>query len=498
MPAPAPTAFAPHVAIIGGGFAGAVTAIKLARLAPRPLRITVIESRAQLGRGIAYSTRNTAHVVNGPAKNFSLYPDRPEHLADWLRHQAARDAWRPPPGVAYSDSFPPRHLYGDYVQAELETALSQAPHPITFKHVADRAEDLDAGAAGQWTIRLASGRQLHADHVVLATGLFPLSLARGDVQIDTELIAQGRVIDDIWNPAAAPGAAVSQDQDVLVVGTNLSALDAMIHAHSLGFRGTFHSISRRGLLVATRRDVGPWPSFLDTQALPGSLRAVLRLAGAARRGIAQAGDDWQRLAGAIRPHLPALWAQADNTERSRFIRHLRPYWELGLHRAAPESGAWLQSIEAAGRHRKLTGRVLRVSPAADGRVTVTWRPRGGATPQALHVDRVFNTRGFEFDWRRIDDALVRNLVSKGRVVPHETGFGIAADPSTGRVLPRDGAGSSLYAVGHPLRGAAWESNAIGEQVAGATATAQALAQAVAAHGSASGIRVSLGEEVVLP
>lgn len=475
-----PTTAVSHVAIIGGGFAGAVTAIKLAQAVSRPLRISIVESRAQLGRGIAYSTRNPAHLVNGPAKNFSLYADQPTHLADWLRDQTAPDGWQPPDGVAHADSFPPRYLYGDYVQAELESALARAAHSITFQHVTGRAQDLDADADGRWTIRLADGRPLRAQHVVLATGLFPQSLARGDVAIDASLLAQGRVIDDIWNPAAA--APFEQDQDVLVIGTNLSALDAMIHAQTQGFRGNFVSVSRRGLLVAPRRDVPPWPGFLDAQALPGSLRAVLRQAIATRHRIRQAGDDWQRLAGAIRPHLPALWAQADNSERRRFIRHLRPYWELGLHRAAPESGAWLQRLDAAGRHRKLTGRVLRLAPATDGRVTVTWQARGEGRPQTIQVDRVLNTRGFEFDWKRIDDPLLRNLLGKGYVTPHDTGFGIDAHPATGQVLqggePRDG----LYAVGHPLRGVAWESNAIGEQVAGASATAQALAARLNAGG----------------
>ena len=92
------------------------------------------------------------------------------------------------------------------------------------------------------------------------------------------------------------------------------------------------------------------------------------------------------------------------------------------------------------------------------------------------MDRVFNTRGFEFDWTRIDDALLRNLLGKGLAVPHETGFGIAADPATGEVAQRHGQRPGLYAVGHPLRGVSWESNAIGEQIAGATATVTALAE----------------------
>ena len=56
-----PSDSTPHIAIIGGGFAGAVTALKLARAAPRPLAITIVESRPELGRGIAtaHATRRT-------------------------------------------------------------------------------------------------------------------------------------------------------------------------------------------------------------------------------------------------------------------------------------------------------------------------------------------------------------------------------------------------------------------------------------------------------
>ena len=177
----------------------------LARAAPRPLAITIVESRPELGRGIAYSTRNPAHLMNGPAKNFTLYPDQPEHLAYWLRNQAERDGWRPPAGVAYADSFAPRHLYGDYVQAELENALAQAPHPIAFKHLAGRARDLDGDGAARWAVRLEDGRQLRADYVVLATGLFPRTLHETGLELDPELVRRGAVIDDLWSEPP-PGA----------------------------------------------------------------------------------------------------------------------------------------------------------------------------------------------------------------------------------------------------------------------------------------------------
>ena len=56
-----PSDSTPHIAIIGGGFAGAVTALKLARAAPRPLAITIVESRPELGAAspTAHATRRT-------------------------------------------------------------------------------------------------------------------------------------------------------------------------------------------------------------------------------------------------------------------------------------------------------------------------------------------------------------------------------------------------------------------------------------------------------
>ncbi|WP_233238762.1 FAD/NAD(P)-binding protein [Bordetella sp. LUAb4] len=467
------TSQAQHVVIIGGGFAGTVTAIKLARATPVPLRISIIESREEIGRGIAYSTRLTTHLVNDPAKNFTLYADQPEHLANWLREQAsARDGWQPPAGVAWADAFAPRHLYGDYLQDELENTLAQAPHAIEFRHVVDRAIDLERASDGRWTVRLATGLGLQADRVVLATGLFTATLGRGDLDIDPELIAEGRVVDDIW--ASAPND-LSKDQDAVIIGNGLSALDAMLSAHAQGFRGHFHGISRRGLLVARRHDATPWPPFLDAQALPTTLRSLLRQVRSAHASILDAGEDWQRLTGAVRPHVPALWNQASDAERKRFIRHLRAYWEISLHKAAPESATWLEALRQAERYSKLTGRVRRIARAASGRIAVTWQPRREARARIVEVDRVFNSRGFEFDWTRIDDPLLRQLVARAYVVPHSTGFGIDAVSHTGAVISKTLDTHGLYAVGHPLRGVNWESNAIGEQLAGATATAQALA-----------------------
>jgi len=104
------------------------------------------------------------------------------------------------------------------------------------------------------------------------------------------------------------------------------------------------------------------------------------------------------------------------------------------------------------------------------------------------VDRVINAQGYEFDWRKIDDALLVSILQRGLVSVHSTGYGIDTVATSGAV--RNAAGDtsdSLFAVGHPVRGVVWESNSIAEQLAGATATAQAIAALIArpAHADAS-------------
>lgn len=470
------------IAIIGGGFAGAVTAIKLLRaitadgagsgaINDAELAITIIESRDEIGRGIAYSTDNDDHIVNGPAQLFGLYPERPTHLSDWLAANAGRHGWTPPAGVGFPDAFPPRRVYGAYVQDELKAALNDAAGLATLETRKGRATDLQPAGHG-YDVTLADGSRLGAVRVVLALGLFRQA-NDGFFASPAERAALGeRYIDDVWNGAVWKSAP--QDRDILLIGTSLTALDAAFNAERAGFKGRFHALSRRGLLVQPRRQTSPWPDVLDPQRLPATLRELLRATAKARRAVRDAGADWQQLPPAIRPYVPALWEKAGNADRRRFLRHIRPFWEITLHRAAPESGKKLARYLADGRLQQLTGRIRSLRAAGD-KVAVQWSARGEDAVRTLLVDRVANAAGYEFDWNRIDDPLVRSLLARKLVRPHATGFGIDAAPGTGAVVNAAGqVQENLFAVGHPLRGAVWESNSIAEQLAGAINTANAL------------------------
>jgi uncharacterized NAD(P)/FAD-binding protein YdhS len=470
-----------RIAIIGGGFAGVVTALKLIESSQAELDLLLFESSHEVGRGIAYSTRDHAHLLNGPARQFGLYPQQPEHLVNWLSANAHTYDWQAPAGVSLADSFAPRWVFGTYVQATLQAALQQAGTRVSLQTVQQRVTDLQRQAA-HYVISSADGNQWQADRVVLATGLFRAQSQQA-FSVDPTLLqeqssAPTRLIDNVWHDDA--WRDIAQAQTVLIIGSSLTALDAILSAEKHGFTGRYIAVSRRGLLVKPREDVEPWPDLLQTERLPTTLRALLRSVQQARQAIRASGESWQRLPGAVRPHLPQLWAKASARDRRRFLRHLRPYWEIALHRAAPESSRAFEQIIASGRYVQQTGRITALHAAADGKIEVSWRGRGTQAPQSLLVDRVINAQGYEFDWRKIDDPLLANILRRGLVSVHGTGYGIDTVAASGAVLDSAGhASDSLFAVGHPVRGVVWESNSIPEQLAGATATAQAIAALIA-------------------
>ncbi|MEP9367169.1 FAD/NAD(P)-binding protein [Xanthobacter sp. VNH20] len=460
---------ASRIVIIGGGLAGILAAIKIIEATDGPLSLSVVEDREQLGRGIAYSTPDLDHIVNGPARIFSLHLDRPDHFTDWLKTNHGRRGWAPPEGTSAADSFPPRLLYGDYVEDTLSHVLGAAAGRVFFRHVRDRARDVEPSSGGP-LIHLASGRVLAADFVVLATGLHAADRA---IDVDPVLRRDRRYVSDVWADRALNGAETTQN--ILLLGSSLTSLDALITLEKRGFRGIYTAVSRRGLLVNKRNEVAPWPAFLDGAALPRRISDLLRQVQRERRAIAAAGEDWQRLPPSLKTFLPDLWLGADDGERRRFARHARVFWDVSLHRAAPPAYAFLERVQAEGRFRLLKGRVVALKAEGKG-VAATFLPRGGGgAEEVLSADRVINGLGHEFDWRRIADPLARNLQARELVRAHPTGYGIAADPLTGAVLERSGRPSqSLFAIGHPLRGAAWESSSIPEQVAGATALGAAF------------------------
>ena len=134
------------VAIIGGGFSGAILAAQLLRHSDPSLSIAVVEKASSVGRGLAYETECASLLLNVRARNMSAFPDDPHHFLRW-----AQSNYDPATGPG---SFLPRAVYGHYVQAVLNEAAQSAGKP-RLNWIRDEAVALSPTRAGATEIRSA-------------------------------------------------------------------------------------------------------------------------------------------------------------------------------------------------------------------------------------------------------------------------------------------------------------------------------------------------------
>jgi uncharacterized NAD(P)/FAD-binding protein YdhS len=349
----------PRVAIIGGGFAGAVAAVRLIEAGDGPLAITVVEPRDRLGRGVAYSTPEPGHLMNGPARGLSLYPEAPLHFVRWLEAEATRGGWRPADDTPWELAQPPRMHFARYVGSRLDATVAGSAGRVRFRHRRDRA--VGVGRLGQeFVVGLADGGTLLADVVVLASGVFQ----RGtDRRLAPALADDPRYVADPYADGAF--AALAGASEVVVLGSGLAMLDALVSLESAGFRGRVRAISRRGGLVEPRRPVEAAGDFLaDTRP---DLRTLVREIQRARRQIAAEGGDWQELVPAVRAAAPALWTRLNDADRLRFVRRLQGVWKTCVHLAPVETHRLAERLMAEGRLAIEAAEIDGITPGQGGR-----------------------------------------------------------------------------------------------------------------------------------
>jgi uncharacterized NAD(P)/FAD-binding protein YdhS len=418
------------VAVIGAGFSGVLTALRLLLAADGP-RVLLIERGARFGRGAAYSTTSPHHLLNVRATNMSALVEEPSHFLDWLASVGVADP---------DNAFVTRDRYGQYLQSLLRkaTADGRAAGRLTLEHdeVCALARESD-----HWRLQLALGRALTADAVVLALGNLP---PPAPVDIGEHLMASGRYVADpwAWNPSDAPAVG-----EVLLLGSGLTAVDITlsIQGERPGVRVT--ALSRRGLLP--RRHGEGVPPAAPARAPKGSPLEVLREI--RRRGA----GDWRGTIDGLRPYVQALWRGWSLKQRMAFLRHLRPWWDVHRHRLAPEVAAKIEGFQRAGLFGVAAGRLLHLRAGAD-EIEAAWTPRGGVGLEMRRFAMVVNCAGPRGDLAHCDDPLIAGLFAAGEIRPDACQLGIDVD-SRSRAVGADGAArETLFAVGPITRGQFYE------------------------------------------
>ncbi len=440
------------IAIVGAGFSGTLLALHLLQRCPPQTRVVLIERNAQFGRGAAYSTGNSSHLLNVPAARMSAFHQKPLDFLHWLQSLPEAECRVAAPAAG---SFVPRRVFGNYVRHLVNQEMKVAERRDQLELMRGDVLDIAQGEGGL-VLTLDRDRVLRTDRAVLAIGNFPPAPPPVD---DPTFYDSPAYYPDPWAPETL--ADLDPDLPVLLIGTGLTTIDTVVSLLDQGHRAPITALSRRGLLPHRHAAAGPTVPMPETDAFPTRLTALACSLRRASQRQTAAGGSWHAVIDEIRPITTELWQAMHPHDRRRFLRHLRPWWDTHRHRVSGPVADRIAVARADGRLRIRAGRIRgyrRLGP--DGAVEVVFRPRFQAHEEAVAAGRVINCAGPGADYGRIRDPLVRALLANGMVRPDPLCLGLDVTANCA-LLSRDGAISRrLFAVGPVTKGTFWEMTAV--------------------------------------
>lgn len=425
--------------IVGAGFCGAVVAANLLRHPPSSATdIVLVERGASMGRGLAYAEREYPYLLNVPAARLSADSREPMQFLHFAQRRLPN---------ADGEDFLPRALYGDYLQDVLLKAERAAPeHMRLLRTFGEVTNILDSHSGAPLTAQFADRESIAADTVILALGNPPAALPPWAAELRDHSAFRHDALD-------LP-QTLTAGQSVLIVGNGLTMADAAAALSRDADRvPTLHTISRRGLLpkpqtmfhaAAVR---GDGAALLESAT---SLRRVLKASRAMALEVERLGGDWREAVAFIRNLAPSLWGRLPEVERRRFVRHLQVHWDIYRHRMPPQLMARIDDLRRCGKLHVNAGRIEHAA-AVDGRLRVSWRPRGSEATATLMVDLIVNATGPNYAIERSCDPLVNALRTSGVICSDALSLGIRTGPYGACVDAQGRTSRHLYYLGPMLR-----------------------------------------------
>jgi uncharacterized NAD(P)/FAD-binding protein YdhS len=375
-----------------------------------------------MGRGVAYSTTESVHLLNVCAEGMSAWADDPDHFAKWFGA-----------GASYAEGFAPRRVFAKYLGEILDEAVLSGRTELIEATVVSGTREAEG-----WRIGFDDRSSVHADAVVLATG---------NQEPDALGAFENAGPAFIRNPWGADAREAVQEltargEAALIVGTGLTMVDLVLSLDAAGHCGRIVALSRRGLVPRGHIENDAVPVEAD-EVPHGSVRALSRWL---RQRGAEVG--WRAAIDSLRPHSHSLWQSLDGDQQRRFLRHGRPWWDVHRHRIAPEVADTIVRLVAEGRLEFVAGRIVSARDGESG-LNIEFRRRGSDTAQMERFAYAFNCTGPLHSMARTKDPLLRSLLDGGEITPDQLGIGLEID-GTCR------AGEHLWAIGPLTKGRYWE------------------------------------------
>lgn len=459
--------------IVGGGASAVCLLDALSRHENVPESVTVFDASPHLWRGRAYQPDSAALRVNAPPEDMTVHAGDPHHFLRWLTTRAVLlDTHKDHVDARAGIAFPPRAVYGDYLEQCARGALNRlATRGCRIRLVRETVTDL-VRDHGLLVARTATGQaSFPLDQVALCVGTGVPADPYG-------LTGAPRFVADPY-PVVRQLAGIGRHDRVVVLGSGLTAVDVVLSLTAAGHTGDVVLASRHGVLPGVRqRPVehelryftaarfraqaarGERLALDDAVALmrteltaAGSgLGAVLREIGTdggehpftrlrRRLGMVDDPDPALRILQRAVPDTgPDVWPLLREPDRERLLRdHYRTIMSLCCP-MPPSSAAVLLEQADRGRLGMVRG-VESIRPAASGGFEV--HSSGGVVRADVVVNAVSPPA------HRVPPAaapLVDAMTRRGLAVRHPRG-GVAVARATSGLRTPAGTDRQIYALG---------------------------------------------------
>jgi uncharacterized NAD(P)/FAD-binding protein YdhS len=441
------------IAIVGGGFAGTMTAVHLMQKADQPLNIVIINNRFPLIKGIAYATPYAEHLLNVPVSSISAFSKHADHFFNWLhKHNDFKDI----PAETLKNSFAPRKVYAEYLDNVWATTLENKNQQVNLQVIEDEVINVIPNNDG-FDIELQNASPLKADYVVLATGnAIPKNIPIADPSFyDSKLYYKNP-----WDDTCMQD--LKSERDILIIGNSLTMIDAVISLQSKGFSKQIYTMSPHGFAIMPDATVPSYDrDILSEISRPYRLYDLVKLINKHMKRCERKGISKVAVVNSIRYQLQNIWFDFTTAERRYFLKRISPLWNAWRHRTPAGMYERISKLIDSGKLTPITGRLLSLTER-DGYVEARINDKKANIEICLEVERVINCTGSQIDVQ-LPGSLLNTLYTAGLIDADPLKISLNADAATNRVIDRNGNISPhIYTLANNMKGILWETTGVPE------------------------------------
>lgn len=441
--------------------------------------IYVLEKNSTFGPGAAYNDDLGSNILNTKTGYITIFPDKKSDFFNWLHNHPEKWQWKYPSFVPHEDGYAPRPLFGQYLQHSFSTMVSKGIKK-KVKIIPVNAEAIDVRKLrDNYTVITACSINIHADYVFLLCGTLE------NAKQDTPKMPQG-IISNPY-PVSKLSNWLKKESSIAIVGSRLSAIDAIIALKESGHSGKITMFSRSGHFPSVRGTQGRYALKNLTVEKIGELNATpkkisiediasLVLADLKQYFIenpdhpqepvhvpepivslesflsnelelAKHPRGWQAVLYATNAIIDDLWSLLNTFDKERFREHYLSTFLAYRVSIPSENAKKIKSYLESGSLDFVVGNTL-LAKDEDGCPVITNKADG-----AVEIfDFAIMATGSPKNYFKSNSNMLAALEERGVIAPHPYG-GLDVDAHTYNIIGSDGnADNGIFAVGEITAG----------------------------------------------